>query len=336
MRQAAFSKPDLLMVLDRLREIYGLDGAPLLPEVSRKPRPVLMLGGRRVLGPPIDPSRLRYLEPLPHRRKVLAVDASAKVLFDLGPFKLVEAKVVVGIWRGLSRLYVYGPKKRLALISSREEGAEWLLRIEVEAAAKLSKHLGRGDYVLLDRSLSAPPMLRRSTRELFDKLDRKLSSRGAVLVGITKRSRLSLNTGEGLIGYLISLADRVYKGLPWYYHPVFREVELPPWFLGDLAVAKFSEACENAFRVDISRRALEDRPVSVVVAELAYLQDMATPGYPYPLKAVHDMARISEHELGVDRLLFLEALSEVGLEKRFLASVRSASFKERYLWGDSI
>ena len=60
------------------------------------------------------------------------------------------------------------------------------------------------------------------------------------------------------------------------------------------------------------------------------------PGYPYPLRAVHEMAKISENELEVDRMLFLEILKDKSFEKDFLSDLKSSSFREKYLWGDGV
>lgn len=334
-----FSKADLLLVVGKLRKLYG-DLHGLQPTLDGRGvyglYPLLRVGGRSIGGFPIDESRFSFVEVLPHRRRVLSADAGAKVLFDIGTFKVVEAKVIAGVWRGLRKLGVFGPYKRLALVASREEAAEWLLRIEVEMLLKLSRYVGTNDYVLLDRSLAAPPVLGRGTRGLLGKLDEMVSARGGILVGVTKASRLSLNTGESLIGYLLRLGDRFSRGLPWYYYPIFRQGSLPAWMLGDIAVAKLSDSGENAFRIDISFKSLRERRVGDIIGELAHVQDGAVPGYPYPLKAVHDLSRISDSELEIDRMLFLELLRGERILEEFVADVRSSDFRQRYLWGDGI
>jgi len=335
-----FLSSDISMVLDKLKKIYvdnrrivqyTLEGLPIL-----YPYPVLRMSSKEVKGVPITQSYFRHLEEIPHTKKVLSTDASIKVLFNLGTMKIVEAKVVAGIWKGLDKIKMHGPTKRVTLIENKEQAAEWLIRIEVEEITKLVCYLGFGDYVLLDRSLSIPPLLKKSTRLMVEKLDRIVSAKGAILIGVTKSSKLSLNTGESVIGFLINLGEKIYKGLPWFYHPLYREESLPSWFLGDIVVAKLSELGENAFRIDISRRSLRRWSIERILGELAFIQDIAMPGYPYPLRAVHEMAKISENELEVDRMLFLEILKDKSFEKDFLSDLKSSSFREKYLWGDGV
>ncbi|RLE70155.1 MAG: hypothetical protein DRJ37_06940 [Thermoprotei archaeon] len=62
------------------------------------------------------------------------------------------------------------------------------------------------------------------------------------------------------------------------------------------------------------------------------MQDLATPGYPYPLKAVHLESRITDSELEIDRAMFLEILKEEGLYEEFISDLHGADFKERHLW----
>lgn len=297
---------------------------------------MLKIRGKLVKGPPIDESKLRYLEAIPNKKKVLAVDAGIKVLFNIGTMKVVEAKVATGLWKGLREIMVKNPIKRLAIVETKEEAGEWLLRVELEAVSKNLEKIGPGDYLLLDRSLQIPMFCKESTKLLIEKLEKRTLARRAILVGLVKSSKLSLNTGESLIGYLIGLSEKYFKGLPWYYYPVFRSSALPETLLGDIAIVKFSEKIDNAFRIDISRKALRYADISKILSELAFLQDSALPGYPYPLKAVHELAKISEHELNVDRVIFLELLKEHKLDKFFLDDVKSSSFREKHLWGDGV
>ncbi|MCD6483073.1 MAG: hypothetical protein J7K83_02275, partial [Candidatus Aenigmarchaeota archaeon] len=135
---------------------------------------------------------------------------------------------------------------------------------------------------------------------------------------------------------LINIGEKIYKGDPWYYHPLFREENLPKWFLGDIIIAKLSELGENAFRIDISRHALKHHTVEEILGRLSFIQDIALPGYPYPLKAVHEIAKISDNELEVDKMLFLDILKSKSFERDFLADLKSTNFREKYLWGDNI
>jgi len=330
-----FEASDVFLLVEKLRAMYSEGDARLtLAGIKAKPYPILRIGGRLVRGLPVSDSRLKYLEPIQHRRRVAAVDASIKTLFDLGSARIVESKVVAGVWRGFERESVIGPYKRLALVRDKEEAGEWLLRVELEFAYRVAQRLRAGDYLLLDRGLAIPPYLKDSTVRTFNKLERLLVSKGVVLVGISKKCRIKLNTGESLIGYVVSLAERRLPGVSWYYYPVFSESAMPEWMYGEIVIAKFSEFSEAAFRVDLSEQCLRTRDMERVMGELAFIQDLATPGYPYPLKAVHDMSRIGDHEADLDRLRLLEIIRREKLDKFFAADLQSTAFKEKYLWGD--
>ncbi|OYT30591.1 MAG: hypothetical protein B6U94_06410 [Thermofilum sp. ex4484_79] len=334
-KELGVSLTDLRMVLDRLRRIYEyrskvieftITGEPIV-----SPYPVLKVCGRVVRGYTISESRLRSIEPIPHRKRVLTADASMKTLFDLGNMKIVVAKVALGVWRGVSRIYTSQPLRRLAIVSTRQEAAEWLLRIELEAIMGNMHRIGVNDYCILDRGLMAVPAFRSSTRMLFEKLDVMAYRRGAILVGISKSSQISLNTGESLIGYLIRFASKRLPYTPWYYYPVFRSSNMPPWYIGEISVAKFDGWSENAFRVDISKNSLKSRYVETIMGEIAYMQDPGTPGYPYPVKGVHRESKISRDELEVLRMSFLEVLREEKLYDKFTSDLGTASFREKYL-----
>jgi len=328
-----FESSDILIIVEKLRKMYGETAQMTMLGNLAEPYPILRVGKRAVRGLPVSDSRLRYFEPIPFRGRVAAVDASIKVLFDLGTAKIVESKVAAGVWRGFEREFTLGPVKRLALIEDKREAGEWLLRLELEFALRISHRLSYGDYLLLDRGLLCPPFLKSSTRRIFEKLDRTMASKGGVLVGVVKRSGMSLNTGESVVGYVASLAESRLPGVAWYYHPLFKESALPGWVLGDISIVKFSELSDAAFRVDISWSSLAARDLERIIGELGFIQDLATPGYPYPLKAVHDMSLISEHEVDLDRFRLLDRLLKEGFEGKLRADMRVSTFKERYFWG---
>ncbi|RLE81906.1 MAG: hypothetical protein DRJ51_02775 [Thermoprotei archaeon] len=314
--------------IDRRALEYDLLGEPIL-----SPYPILRIAGRVIRGYHVTPDRFRTLDPLPHGRRVLALDASLKVLFNCGSFKVIVSKVTWGIWRGFvcedSGIFPI----RIKVVWDKHEAAEWLLMVELASALKLLSRIRYGDYLLMDRSLMAVPSLRRETRKLFEKLDSIASAKGVTLIGITKVSQIRLNTGESLVGYLLYLANKRLKNLAWYYHPIFKQSSLPSWYMGDIVVAKLAEDAENAFRIDVSRRALMSHSLEQIMGELAFMQDPATPGYPYPLKSVHNASRFTEEELERIAAHFLELLEERGLLSKFLSDIRSSNFKEKYLWG---
>lgn len=334
-----FERADVEILAEKLRRIFEekrryaqvtLDGT-----VVAKPVPVLTLFGRVVRGLPVDQSKLRVLEPLPHKKLAAAVDASAKVLFNLGSAVVLESKVVAVAYRGAKRVGEWSAK-RVAIVSSKLEAAEWLARVEYEAALRVLAELAGPGYLLLDRSLTAAPLYRPSTRELIARVERRALAAGLVLVGIPKRTKLALDTGEGALGYIARMASKCLGRSAFYYYPLFREGSLPPWMLGSPAVAKLSELSESVLRVDASRRALAKLECGEVLGEVAFLQDPSSPGYPYPLKAAHEGSRIGASELELDRMALAELLREWGVGDLLLAhSAAYSSFKDRSLWGDA-
>ncbi|OYT62953.1 MAG: hypothetical protein B6U69_00390 [Thermofilum sp. ex4484_15] len=329
---------DLRQAIQDLKELYkrrvteySITGEPIID-----PYPVIKVGRKVIRGYPLRRSKLRALIPYSHSKRVLAIDASAKLLFDCGPIKVVVSKVAWALWRGVKTLIVEEPIIRIKVVKSREEAAEWLLKLELSKALEKRHLLGRGDYLLLDRGLMAVPALRKGTKGLFKELDRTLDRRGAILVGISKVSRLKLSTGSSLVGYLSYMAKRALGDLAWYYYPLFREGQLPPWYIGDITVAKLSEYSKYVFRVDISRRALKRWNLEELLGEVAYLQDPATPGYPYPLKSVHELSKIGGDELELLRYFFIELAEDEGIGEQFRADSEAYEFKEEVLWGSLI
>ena len=333
-----FERADVEVLAEKLRRIFEerrrsvqvtLDGL-----VVAKPVPVLNLFGRVVRGIPVDSSKLRVLEPLPHRKLVVAADASAKILFNLGAVMIVESRVVVVAFRGIKRVWERAAK-RVSLVAGRFEAAEWLTRVEYEAVAKALAELSGAGYLLMDRSLTVAPLYRLTTRELVRKVEARALALGLTPVGVLKRTRLALDTGEGALGYIARMAEKSLGGAAWYYYPLFKEEGLPPWMLGAPAAAKLSELSRSVLRIDVSRRALARFDCGEVLGEIAALQDPSSPGYPYPLKAAHEAARISEREVEADRIVLLDLMRDWGVEEKLFAdSAAYASFKERGLWGD--
>jgi len=329
---------DLRMLVDKLRKIYGKNRRrieyTLFGEPIFSPYPIIRLRNKIIRGYPISDSRLHYLEFIPHRHRVFTLDSSLKMLFNLGPYKIIIAKIVAGIWRGFNKIVDFNPIMRINMVENRREAAEWLLRIELEAFLNIVDRIGFNDYCILDRGLMALPAFKKSTRELIERLDKIVSAKGGILVGISKASQLSLNTGQGLLGYLVYFANKRLPKTPWYYYPIFRTSSLPSWYIGDICVVKFSHEVENVFRIDVSRNSLYRTDIKHILGEIAFLQDPGIPGYPYPVKSVHDEAKIGRDEYEIFKHRFMEILEEEGILKQFLADIDSVSFREKFLLGD--
>jgi len=313
---------DLELVILKLRELY------LSKSQEEAVFPIVKVGRTIVKGPLIRETYLRYLESIPNRRKFLALDSSLKVLFDLGFCKLIVAKVSVGIWYRGRRVYWPEPRIRVNVVKSKREAGEWLLGIELEEVTRHLNKLGIRDYCLLDRGLITYPSTSRTLKLVAKRLVEKSIKRGITLIGIPKRCSIKLSNGLNALSFIARMANRKFPDMPWYYHPLLRGT--PELLFESSAVARFSEDSNAVFRVDLVG---EEIDVAVALGEVSYLQDSSLPGYPYPLKAVHDEARISEFELEHLRGVVLDILGEEDLLDYILGDLNTTSFKERYLWG---
>lgn len=315
-----------------------VDGLCRLYEVSAdRPtlRPVMRMGRRVIVGLPLSPSHFRPLRPLPSDSTFLSVDASLKSLFDCGGLRVIVVKTAAAAWRLGGPAKRYPASKRFALVSSREEAEGALFMAELEAASRALKDLGEGDVCVLDRPLVSALEARRALREALREFRLECLRRGVLLLGVCKSSRLRLDTGEPLMGYLSYLGSRLAPGESWLYYPLFQLKERGFDFVGEPVAVRFSGDSPYVFRVDVESCAAEER-LEECLGKLAALQDAASPGIPYPVLGAHEEAKVSKHEADVDRIRVLELLERRGLLERFLAGVRSTSFKEEEMWGSPL
>lgn len=327
LQRSGYMDPDVKMLVEKLNELYRLGGKGVqltLEGTVARPYPVAKINGAKIRGPPITESRFRVLDEIPHNLDIVSVDAAARILFDAGSYKIVSAKVVAGVWRGVERVKLVGPYKRIQLFEDLKTAGDWLAEVELEAVLRLVREYPNS-FVLLDRPLVFTPGTRASRAYLM------LLKRNWRLIGIPKSTSMRVSTGESLVGYLSRLADKNFKGMPWVYYPVFEAPHVQPGGLA-VSVARLSGEAPP-FRVDVPYIAAERLDAEEVAGLLAYLQDFSSPGYPMPLKMVHELSRISENELDLDRSLLLEDLSMSGVSTRMLEDAAGSEFKARYIWG---
>ncbi len=330
METLLYPRPDVDRLIEDLHGALQPSRAPVqltLYGEPAAPQPLFRVRGRTLKGRPLTPDRVRVVEPTAWDGPVYAVDAGAKVLLDLGAYKIVEAKVAAAEWHGRTRTRTIGPVKRVRMFADLSEAAGWLASIEAEAAARYARH-SPGALILLDRPLIAGA-------GAAGRAYRLLLSRAWRVVGVAKTSRIRLTTGEGLIGYLQALGEERAPGLPWVYYPLFHGLRRHSWALGGIAVARLGPG-GPAFRVDIHWRLIDRVGVLETVGLLAGLQDPSAPGYPYPLKAVHQMSRISREELELDRMLLMERLEAAGLGGAVRSAAAAVAYKKRYIWGEGV
>jgi len=327
LQRSGYLDPDVKILVEKLSEMYrrGAGGVQLTLEgTPAKPYPVAKIHGARIRGPPISESRFRVVDELPHNFHVVSVDAAARILFDAGSYKILSAKVVAGVWRGVERVKLVGPYKRIQLFESLKEAGSWLAEVELEAALRLVREYPSA-FILFDRPLVFTPESRSSRAYSM------LLKRTWRVIGVPKSTSLRVSTGESLLGYLLRLGEKYFKGLPWVYHPVLENPRVQPGGLA-VSVARLSPGAPP-FRVDAPYALAERLDAEEVAGMLAYLQDFSSPGYPLPLKIVHELSRISQDELDLDRSLLLEDLSLSGVSTRMLEDAAGSEFKSRFIWG---
>ncbi|MEM1545464.1 MAG: hypothetical protein QXY40_01695 [Candidatus Methanomethylicia archaeon] len=308
------------VIVDEIVNIFNID--------SRHGgiRPILKIKGKTLYGFEIHDSYFHDLTPTPHDRGVLCVDASVKKIFDLGSLQIICIKVAWGLWRGRNKVNS-SSKRVFSIVNGKVEALSLLRSVEAETILLNSTLLRSGDICILDRPLMAIPTFKKSSFDVLASLENKLSNRGIILVGLCKSTQLKLENGESIVGYLMFRR----REKPWLYYPVFEDTY--PWILGRIVIACFNNV-EYAFRVDISPSISSIQDIKKILSYIAYLQDSAYPGYPYPPLHVHNEAKISDSEIEVLRERIVEQLEEKAFLKRFLGSVRSGEFREDILWGN--
>jgi len=297
------------------------------------PHPILRDREKIIKGINITGLNFRRLNKIKHEKRVLAVDASLKTLFDCGSFKIIIGKVAGIIWKGRRRYFEKEHEIRAKLVRTKLEALEFLFEIELSTAYKMSKRIGEEDYCILDRPLIAVPAYRERTIRVMKNFCRAMAEKKIRVVGISKTSKLEINTGESLLGYLYSKGEKLMKNKSWYYHPLFKLSQYPKWYLGDVTIVKFSSDSKHVFRVDVNRRDPEIiNNLKEVLGEIAYLDDPSIPGYPYPPRCCHEEAKISKQELETLRLTFLEEMKKFKLKERLILNTKSSNFREEELW----
>lgn len=166
--------------------------------------------------------------------------------------------------------------------------AEWTL------ATELLDRLEPGDVLLLDGSLRATVAIPDNFLEVITK---KASERGIILVGISKSTTLYWGDKSPLLSAVVKKAQQSGVDRAWYSKigDLKRELKQSHWF-GTVYIAKFKEASDFAFRVDVNR--LEEQSEDKTFGILSALSsDPAFLGYPYPLAATHILVRITPPEI---------------------------------------
>lgn len=166
--------------------------------------------------------------------------------------------------------------------------AEWGL------VKELLQNLEKGDMILVDGSLRAsivPPY------ELLLEVTQEALNKDIGLLGVTKTSTLYRGKKSPLIPMVVKTSEKFCPESKWFCR--LSDVDLalknPNWF-GTIYVSKLKASSDYAFRVDVNR--LDQTEPEKIFSWLSNLSsDPAFLGYPYPLAAAHNRARISGSEI---------------------------------------
>jgi hypothetical protein len=166
--------------------------------------------------------------------------------------------------------------------------SEWKL------AQGLLDELTAGDMLLIDGSLKAsiaPP------HSFLLEITQRAKEKGIHLVGVTKTSTLYWGDHSPLIPAVVKIGERFCPNSKWFCQISAEELHTKsPSYFGTIHVAKLKASSDFAFRVDVNR--FDPVDPNIIFSFLSNLAgDPAFLGYPYPLAAAHNLARITTGEV---------------------------------------
>lgn len=183
-----------------------------------------------------------------------------------------------------------GANGRGRLLSLPRELGEWVM------AGEAARRLERGDCIIMDGSLA----VREEYRGPVEAVLEEARSKGVVVCGLSKTSRLSMEGGRPLLDYL----REKYGGTaaPWYV-----DIGEPPSNPGPgdyhTMAVMLHRSSRWLYRLDMdaaTRLQIGAEGTAEVLASLvANSADAALPGYPYALVCADRFARVRRDEATV-------------------------------------
>jgi len=179
--------------------------------------------------------------------------------------------------------------------------AEWEMATEI-----VKNELSKGDILVIDGSLQEA--FQKETK-YTDELHGLCKSKGVILCGLSKTSRLYTDSGASLLGAIKQISH---------------QVKFDRWFIkigtqkkddrGLILVVKLHPNSEFVFRLEILRSQLEkmtkDELNSVLSTLASNSSDLSMIGYPYGLIDVDTYSRVKFNELSFYRDIILSHLSK--------------------------
>ncbi|RLF23840.1 MAG: hypothetical protein DRN15_01840 [Thermoprotei archaeon] len=271
--------------------------------------PLFKLRRKSIEGEEVFIDSFRPLRRIRHNKTVAAVDSSLKLIMDLGAFKIYLVKIAGAVFRGAihekSTIML-----RLGLVTSREEALRLMMKYERQVAAELLEE-NAPSYLMLDGSLN--PIVEGLKEDSLIRLLEKAEEYGCRVLAFAKSSRIVYD--DVPISLILDFMARHLGLSSWICYPLLHRGRLT------VAMVKLSPDSRRIFRLDIW--GLGD--VLTIASEIAYLQDDALPGYPYPLVRAHRDSRIEKAEAEYVRCILEEKIS--------LRDLDTVSFRRNELEG---
>ncbi|MGB8657296.1 MAG: DNA double-strand break repair nuclease NurA [Candidatus Zixiibacteriota bacterium] len=213
--------------------------------------------------------------------------------------KIIPLKLEIISQANLHEIYVSGFRELTGEEPSEAPAMEKMLDrlrlfLEWKLAQELLDKLDRGDLLLIDGSLKAsiaPPY------NFLLRFTQKAKEKGVHLVGVSKTSTLYWGDKAPLIPAVMKRGERFCPNSKWFCQLSDEQLRTATSsYFGRIYVAKLKASSDFGFRIDVNRYDPVD--VNLIFPFLSHLSgDPAFLGYPYPLAAVHHLARITLSEI---------------------------------------
>jgi hypothetical protein len=316
-------------VAQQLADLLTYSNHPGVGAIDNKAKPSLgNHANARIL---LHPERFRQLNPSSPPWRTLAVDASLKSILDCGAFVVVLIKAAFEVWQLGSRRVKEGIETHVEIIRTLEAARQKMGILEVELASKATSHLSEGDVALLDRPLCLPSRPSPRFKQSLEHLASNLKAERVGLLGVCKSSRLGIEGGAPLIGYLLHYASTVGINGSWFYFPLAEAGAPYALRIGQPCVAALNANEDFAFRIDLASNISNADSAGQLLGSVAALGDRFAYGYPYPLRSVHEACAISRTEVDICRQRLLEAASRRGVYRNLRYALKATSFREEVL-----
>lgn len=206
------------------------------------------------------------------------------------------------------------------LVSLSRRFAEWSLAEKVA-----SEELNEGDILIMDGSLQTGY---KNESKYASRLYDSAQKRGVIVCGLTKSSRLIMESGEPLLARIQEIAENV-PFETWF-------VEIADMASSDnrghMLAAKFHPKSKHVFRFEILRdqfNRMDDLEKNDVLASIAAnSHDLAMPGYPYGSIDADRFAQVRKNELEMYRGLMVAEMTKVAEWKRLQKYTLTTKFHD--------